>query len=74
MTQEQDEIDARIADAMISARQQAIQQNKDATLAALDLLSKGTPVETIAKETKLSEDYVRQLQSKVAEYKGVKRC
>ena len=65
----QDEIDARIADGIISGRQQGIQQgiqeSMDATLAALDLLSKGTPVETVAKETKLSEDYIRQLQSKV---------
>ena len=65
----QDEIDARIADGMISAKQQGIQQgiqeSMDATLAALDLLSKGTPVETVAKETKLSEDYIRQLQAKV---------
>ena len=45
--------------------EQGIRQAKKATLAALDLLSKGTPVETIAKETKLSEDYIRQLQSKV---------
>ena len=65
----QDEIDARIADGVISGRQQGIQQgiqeSMDATLAALDQLSKGTPVDTIAKETKLSEDYIRQLQSKV---------
>ena len=40
-------------------------QGTNATLVALDLLSKGTPVATIAKETKLSEDHIRQLQSKV---------
>ena len=62
----QDEIDARIADGVVTGRQQGIQQGLDSTLVALDLLSKGTPVATIAKETKLSEDYVRQLQSRVA--------
>ena len=46
--------------------QQGIQQGMDSTLVALDLLSKGTPVATIAKETKLSEDHIRQLQSRVA--------
>lgn len=45
--------------------QQGIQQGLDSTLVALDLLSKGTPVATIAKETKLSEDHIRQLQSKM---------
>lgn len=65
----QDEIDARIADGVVTGRQQGIQQGiqqgLDSSLTALDLLSKGTPVATIAKETKLSEDHIRQLQSKM---------
>ena len=65
----QDEIDARIADGVVTGRQQGIQQGiqqgLDSSLTALDLLSKGTPVATIAKETKLSEDLIRQLQSKM---------
>ena len=69
----QDEIDARIADGMISAKQQGIQQGiQDGiqkgindTLVTLDYLSKGIPVETIVRKTGLSEEQVRQLQSKV---------
>lgn len=45
--------------------EQGFRQGVKATLVALDLLSKGTPVATIAKETKLSEDHIRQLQSKM---------
>lgn len=45
--------------------EQGFRQGVKATLVALDLLSKGTPVDTIAKETKLSEDHIRQLQSKM---------
>ncbi len=45
--------------------EQGFRQGVKATLVALDLLSKGIPVETIVRKTGLSEEQVRQLQSKV---------